>query len=73
VRVEVLATQGRRLSQEMQDGESFRYGIVSIGGRDRQDILSTLDECRARLSFSFDPRISAPPRPARKIVAQGRR
>jgi biotin carboxylase len=72
VRVEVLATQGRRLSQEMQDGESFRYGIVSIGGRDRDDILHTLDECRARLSFTFETAIDAPAIPARKM-AQGRR
>lgn len=70
-RVEVLATRGRRLSQEMQDGESFRYGIVSLGGRDRQDILGMLDECRARLSFSFDAWIDTPTRPARKILAQG--
>lgn len=72
VRVEVLATQGRRLSQEMQDGESFRYGIVSIGGRNRDDVLHTLDECRARLSFTFETGVDAPAIPVRRM-AQGRR
>lgn len=54
VRVEVLATQGRRLSQEMQDGQSYRYGIVSIGGRDRADVFAVLDSCRSQLTFTFD-------------------
>lgn len=53
VRVEVLATQGRRLSQEMQDGESYRYGIISIGGRDRDDVLAILRECRSQLTFGL--------------------
>ena len=53
VRVEVLATPGRRLSQEMQDGSSYRYGVVSIGGRDRDDVLTTFERCRSGLSFTL--------------------
>ncbi|MFL6649396.1 MAG: acetyl-CoA carboxylase biotin carboxylase subunit family protein [Sulfurifustaceae bacterium] len=67
VRVEILATQGRRLSQEMQDGESYRYGIISIGGRDREDILATLAECRSHLTFGLAPIEEAPHR-ARAVV-----
>jgi hypothetical protein len=61
VRVEVLATEGKRLSQEMQDGRSFRYGILNIGGRDRDDVLATFDRCRAMLSFRLLPAASVSP------------
>jgi biotin carboxylase len=39
IRVEIHATAGRRLSDELQDGTSFRYGIVCLGGRDRAEVL----------------------------------
>ncbi|MEO5677880.1 MAG: ATP-grasp domain-containing protein [Usitatibacter sp.] len=53
VRVEILATKGEWLSQCMQDGCSFRYAIVSIGGGDRADILGILEDCVAELRFEF--------------------
>lgn len=59
VRVEPLATPGKRLSQEMQDGSSYRYGIVSLGGRDRDDILDRLADSLRRLTFAFVP-VTAP-------------
>ncbi len=59
IRIEVLATLGRRLSQEMQDGRSYRYGILSIGGRDREEVLAIYDRCKAQLTFKLD-KIDAP-------------
>jgi biotin carboxylase len=53
VRVEVLATEGLRLSQQMQDGHSYRYALLDIGGGNRQEILATLADCLARLTFDF--------------------
>jgi len=50
-RIEILATPGRKLSEEMQDSESYRYGIISLGGEDIEDILDILDECQRRLGF----------------------
>jgi biotin carboxylase len=55
VRVEVLTAPGRRLSEELQDGASFRYGIVNLGGDDRRHILARLREVRSRLTFDFAP------------------
>jgi hypothetical protein len=55
IRIEVLASVGRTLSQEMQDDGSFRYGIVNLGGRDRQDVLEKFDECRRRMKFVLAP------------------
>jgi biotin carboxylase len=54
-RVEVLATEGRKLSQQMQDGHSYRYGLINIGGEDRADILNIFDECLKMLTFSLTP------------------
>lgn len=54
-RIEVLATAGRKLSQDMQDEDSYRYGIVSIGGKDRGDILAQLEDVKRNLTFAFDP------------------
>jgi biotin carboxylase len=54
VRIEVLAKEGRRLSQELQDGRSYRYGIISLGGRDDEDIRERVENCLARLPFVFE-------------------
>lgn len=51
IRVELLATEGEKLSKEIQDCQSFRYGLISIGGRDRKDILESYDHCSNSLTF----------------------
>lgn len=53
VRLEILTSPGRRLSQELQDGTSFRYGIVNVGGDDRPDILAKLGMIVGQLPFVF--------------------
>ena len=55
IRIEIHATVGRRLSDELQDGTSFRYGIVSLGGRDRADVLSSFEMCQAELGIVLLP------------------
>ena len=54
VRIEVLAILGERLSEQLQDACSFRYGIFNIGGRSREDIMAILDWCLRRLTFIFE-------------------
>jgi biotin carboxylase len=55
IRVEIHATAGRKLSDEFQDGTSFRYGIVSLGGRDRADVLQSFEACSAGLGIVLLP------------------
>jgi biotin carboxylase len=55
LRVEAVGTIGERLSDTMQDEKSFRYGLIHLGGRDRQDILAALTECERNLSFGLRP------------------
>ncbi len=47
IRVELHGTFGRKLSDELQDGRSYRYGIVNLGGSDRADVLAQFEACRA--------------------------
>jgi hypothetical protein len=74
IRVEIHATAGRKLSDELQDGTSFRYGIVSLGGRDRADVLRRFEACRAELGIVLLPvgedRVSVTaPMPARSATS----
>jgi biotin carboxylase len=55
IRVEVHATAGRKLSDELQDGTSFRYGIVNLGGSDRADVLQRFEACHERLGIALLP------------------
>jgi biotin carboxylase len=54
-RIEILATEGQPLSDDMQDGNSFRYGVLNLGGQDREDVLSQLRDCRDLLYYEFGP------------------
>lgn len=52
-RIEILVTPGRRLSHELQDGKSFRYGMINLGACDRRQAMELLADCDGRLRFSF--------------------
>lgn len=67
IRVEIHANAGRKLSDELQDGTSFRYGIVSLGGRDRADVLSRFETCQAELGI-----VILPVEAKREVVAPAR-
>ena len=54
-RVEVLATEGMKLSQQMQDSCSFRYGLIDIGASNREEILTIFEDCLRRLTFLMEP------------------
>ena len=55
MRVELHGTLGRKLSAELQDGRSYRYGIVNLGGRDLADVLAQFETCRDRLGIVLQP------------------
>jgi biotin carboxylase len=60
IRVELHGTVGCKLSAELQDGRSYRYGIVNLGGSDRADVLAQYETCRDRLGIVLQPRIDRP-------------
>ena len=55
IRVELHATVGRKLSDEFQDGKSYRYGVVNLGGRDLADVLRQFESCRTQLGIELQP------------------
>jgi hypothetical protein len=52
----------------MQDGNSYRYGIVNLGGKDRDDVLAQFAACRDSLGIVFEP--VGPPQSLPQIAAQ---
>lgn len=54
-RVKVLCRVGHRLSEELQDGMSFRYAVVNLGGRDRDHLRARFETAMSHLPFGFDP------------------
>lgn len=53
VRIEVLANPERNLSQQMQDGYSFRYGVINLGGSSHDEVLKDFSWCSQHLEFVF--------------------
>jgi biotin carboxylase len=55
IRMELHATPRRKLSDELQDGRSYRYGIVNLGGADLADVLQKFAACRDELGIVLRP------------------
>ena len=53
-RLKILCQPGRRLSQELQDGNSYRYAILNMGGACREDAIARSEKALRGLTFVFD-------------------
>lgn len=60
IRVELHATAGRKLSDELQDGHSYRYGIVNLGGSDLAEVLERFEAMREALGIALVPIETSP-------------
>lgn len=54
-RVEIAVAPGRLLSDAMQDGKSYRYGLINIGADSEAELTDKLKLCRSFLDFQFAP------------------
>jgi hypothetical protein len=52
--VEILVAEGRKLSDELQDDESFRYALVDLCADDWSDLAESYREALALLPFAFE-------------------
>jgi biotin carboxylase len=52
-RVEISAVRGKLLSDGMQDGKSFRYGLINLGADSREELEARLELCKSMLGFQF--------------------
>ena len=53
IRVYLYTSEGELLSDQLQDGKSYRYGIMNIGGSDRQEIIEKFELAKKMLPFEF--------------------
>ncbi len=53
IRIYVYTSEGELLSDQLQDGKSYRYGLMNIGGRDRQEIIEKFELAKRMLPFEF--------------------
>jgi hypothetical protein len=54
-RVELHATPGRKLSDDLNDGHSYRYGIINIGGSDLAEAVRKFEAIRGTLGIVLVP------------------
>ena len=52
-RLKALCREGHRLSEEPQDGKSYRYAILNLGGQNRVSALARCEEALWHLPFAF--------------------
>jgi len=54
-RLKVLCREGQRLSEELQDGRSFRYALLNLGGDSREHIAARYAKALRGLHFDLEP------------------
>lgn len=52
-RVEISVSTGQLLSDIMQDGKSFRYGLINIGANSEAELDAKFEYCKNSLPFEF--------------------
>jgi hypothetical protein len=53
--VEILVKKGEKLSDELQDDESYRYALVDLCAKDGKALRKQFDEAKNLLPFVFEP------------------
>ena len=54
-RLKVLCHPGGMLSEALQDGQSYRYAILNLGGASRGELRARFEEAVQALPFEFEP------------------
>jgi biotin carboxylase len=52
-RIEISVSEGQLLSEIMQDGKSFRYGLINIGANSEAELSAKFELCKSSLQFQF--------------------
>jgi hypothetical protein len=53
--VEILVKEGEKLSDELQDDESYRYALVDLCAKDGKALRKQFDDAKGLLPFAFEP------------------
>jgi hypothetical protein len=70
--VEILVNEGEKLSDELQDDESYRYGLVDLCASGWEELERNFAEAKALLPFTFSPIHPAPLLSLPPQVGEGR-
>jgi biotin carboxylase len=68
-RIELHATPGRKLSDDLNDGHSYRYGIINLGGSDLAEVVLKFEAISETLGIKLVPVESASPEPKTTLEA----
>lgn len=53
--VQVIATPGKKLSDQVQDSYSYRYGLVHIGADSEQELEQKFEDIKRLLPYKLEP------------------
>jgi hypothetical protein len=53
--VQIYARPGKRLSDEVQDPMSYRYGLIDLGAQSESELEEKFEVCKQMLKFDFEP------------------
>ncbi len=53
MRTEIYIQPGKKLQDILQDGKSYRYGLIHLGGRDKNELYRKYEDCKRLLQFEF--------------------
>jgi hypothetical protein len=53
--VEILVKKGEKLSDELQDDESYRYALVDLCAKNGKALRKQFDDAKGLLPFAFEP------------------
>jgi hypothetical protein len=51
--ISVIATEGRKLSEQSQDTVSYRYGLINIGAQSLEELEAKNEVCKSMLPYQF--------------------
>lgn len=52
-RIEIFAEEGKKLSHTLQDGKSYRYGLIHLGADDHHDLEQRFEHCKSLLPIEL--------------------
>lgn len=53
--VQVIATKGEKLSEQLQDSHSFRYGLINMGADSQEELVQNFDKASSMLNYQLEP------------------
>lgn len=53
--VQVIATEGKRLSDQLQDAHSYRYGLINMGADSEEELVADFESASKMLNYQLEP------------------